>query len=113
MNLRYAAITLLASIIIANGAPAFCERTIYLNVCQELVNSARSYEARASHHARMAKVVQTQIELFAKLPKDVNTSQAIDQLFSQYDENRVLEAKFRDLYKQTSEEAKKCMKSAE
>jgi hypothetical protein len=107
----FTAITLalfLAAVPVAAG-----ERTMFLNLCQELVNSARSYEARASHHQRTAKNLQAQIENMARLPNNQATNQAIDTLFSQYDENRVMEAKFRELYRQSTEEAKKCMKSAD
>lgn len=113
MNLRSAAIFLIILTCVLNSVPVFAERTMYLNVCQELVNSARAYEARATFHARTAKNIQAQIETYSRMPKDSNISQMIDTLFAQDHENRVLETKFRDLYRQTSEEAKKCMKSAE
>ncbi len=90
-----------------------CQPGMVLNVCQELLNNARMYEARASNHNRAAKVIQTQIESMAKLPKNDGTIQAIDNLFAQYDQNRSLESKYRELYKQATEEANRCMKSAE
>jgi hypothetical protein len=113
MNLKRASIILFSLFCVLSSAPAPCERTMYLNLCQEIVNSARSYEARATFHARVAKNVQMQIETMAKLPKDQAQSTAIDNLFTQYDENRVLESKYRELYRQTSDEAKQCMKTAE
>jgi hypothetical protein len=114
MNLKRACIAISFLIIISAGAQtALCENGMYLNLCQELVNSARSYEARASYHGRMAKTIQMQIEGMARLPKSDLTSQQIDTFFSQYDENRVMEAKYRELFRQANEEAKKCMKSAE
>jgi len=86
------------------------ERTMYLNVCQELVTQARAYEIRASQHNNIAKSFQIQIESLAKLPKTQGTISAMDNLFSQYDQNRLLEIKFRELYRQTADEAERCMK---
>jgi|GEM_PF-625816 len=86
------------------------ERTMYLNVCQELVSQARSYEARATQHNNIAKGFQMQIENLAKMPKTQSTVSAMDSFFSQYDQNRLLEIKFRELYRQTSDEAERCMK---
>lgn len=115
MNLRYALVILaiFAVLMVAGVGTGQCERTLYLSVCQELVNSARSYEARAAHHNRVARGLQMQIENMAKLPKNQSTILALDNLFAQYDENRALENKFRELYRQATEESKKCMKSAE
>lgn len=101
------------SLICLSPQPAKCERTNYLALCQELVSNARTYEARASHHNRVAKSYQMQIENMAKQPKNQATISAMDTLFSQYDENRVLESKFMELYKQSAEEAKKCMKAVD
>lgn len=86
------------------------ERTMYLNVCQELVTQARAYEARATQHNSIAKAFQMQIENLAKMPKTQSTVTTMDSLFSQYDQNRLLEIKFRELYRQTSDEAERCMK---
>lgn len=94
-------------------APGQCERTQYLGLCQELVNAARSYEARAAHHNRVAKSLMMQIENVAKLPKNQGTIQVMDSLFNQYEENRALEQKFRQLYREATEESKNCMKSVE
>ncbi len=113
MNLKIASAAGILIALTAYGTPAFSERTQYLNLCQELVNSARSYEARASFHARQAKNIQSQIEAYARLPRDTSTSAAIDIFFSQYDENRVMEAKYRELYRQATEEAKNCMKKVD
>jgi hypothetical protein len=95
---------------VLGAGPAYCESVASLNVCQELVNSARSYEARAAYHNQIAKSLQMQIENVAKLPKNQGTVLAMDQLFAQYDENRSLEQKFRDLYRKAADDAKGCMK---
>ncbi|MBI4963796.1 MAG: hypothetical protein HY913_11020 [Desulfomonile tiedjei] len=97
-------------VLILAAGPAYPDRTLYLNVCQELVNQARSYEARASFHNSVSKGYQMQIENMSKQPKNQGTISAMDSLFSQYDQNRLLEIKFRELYRQTSEEAERCMK---
>jgi hypothetical protein len=112
MNLKTA--LSVVSLCILAASPAFSnDRSSYLNVCQELVSSARTYEARSAHHGRVAKQLQSQIEGLSRGPRNDNTGQIIDNLFAQYDENRQLESKFRDLFRQSSDEAKKCMKSAE
>ena len=115
MSLRatFIAATVLAVLIILATGPAYCERTVYLSVCQELVNQARTHEARAAAHGRIAKSLMSQIESLAKLPKNQGTMSAMDNLFSQYDENRALESKFRQLYRQSSDESDRCMKTAE
>jgi len=115
MNLKSALtiVALLSVLIVFSSSPARCEKTMYLNVCQELVNQARAYEARANYHNQMCKAYMLHIENLAKLAKNSATSQAMDSFFSQYDQNRELESKFRELYRQASEEAKRCMKSAE
>jgi len=53
------------------------------------------------------------IESYAKLPKNSATILAVDNLFSQYDENRALERKYRELYRKIAAEADGCMKDAE
>ncbi len=116
MNLKslFIVLTLFSVLLILPAGPAFSEeRTMYLSVCQELVNQARNYEARAVAHSRIAKGFMNQIENLAKLPKNQGTIQAMDNLFSQYDQNRELERKFRELYRKSSDEAKQCMKSVE
>ncbi|HMK34670.1 MAG TPA: hypothetical protein VK463_06370 [Desulfomonilaceae bacterium] len=112
MNLRSALIIIavLSMLLLVHVGPASCETVASLNVCQELVNSARNYEARATYHNQISKSLQMQIENFSKLPKTQSTALAIDQLFNQYDENRMLEQKFRDLYRQAADQAKSCMK---
>ena len=75
-----------------------------------MVSQARAYDARASQHNNVAKGYQMQIENLAKLPKNQTTVSAMDSLFAQYDQNRLLEIKFRELYRQTSAEAERCMK---
>ncbi len=92
---------------------AFCERSAYLSVCHELVSMARAYEARAEAHNRVAKSYMMQIQNLASFPKNEGTIASMDALFSQYDQNRKLESKFRELYRETAEEAKKCMKSVD
>jgi hypothetical protein len=104
---------LLSVLTLVPAGPGQCERTQYLSVCQELVSSARSYEARAAHHNRVAKSLMMQIENVAKLPKNQGTIQVMDSLFNQYEENRALEQKFRQLYREATEESRKCMNSAE
>ncbi len=84
MNLKRASIVIFSLLCVLSSVPAPCERTMYLNLCQEIVNSARSYEARATFHARVAKNVQMQIETMSRLPKDQAQSTAIDNLFTQY-----------------------------
>lgn len=113
MSLKPLVMSLAIASLILLGATApvsAVERTMYLNVCQELVSQARSYEARASQHNNIAKSFQMQIENLAKMPKTQSTVSAMDSLFSQYDQNRLLEIKFRELYRQTSDEAERCMK---
>jgi len=104
------AVTICSLLLILAAGPAYPDRTLYLTVCQELVNQARAYEARASFHNNVAKAYQMQIENLAKMPKNQVTISQMDSLFSQYDQNRLLEIKFRELYRQGSEEADRCMK---
>lgn len=116
MNLKstFIVLTLLSVLLISFAGPAFSEeRTMYLSVCQELVNQARAYEARAVAHSRIAKGFMNQIENLAKVNKTQGTIQAMENLFSLYDQNRELERKFRELYRKASDEAKQCMKSVE
>jgi hypothetical protein len=108
------AASILAVTALTVGGPASAEqRTAYLNVCQELVNQARAYEARANQHNQLAKGYQMHIENMAKQTKTPATMSAMDSFFAQYDENRALEKKFRELFREASEGAKNCMKSAE
>ncbi len=94
--------------------PAYGEsRTAYLVTCQQLVNTARGYEAQATAHGQIAKNLQIQIEGLSKMPKTSAQALGIDTLFSQYDENRALEQKYRELYREVSAQAKDCMKAAE
>ncbi len=95
------------------SGPAFAERTMFLNLCQELVNQARAYESRANYHKNSAKIIMMQIESQSRMSQNQATMQMIDTLFSQYDEHRALERKCRDLYRRIAEEADKCMQSAE
>jgi hypothetical protein len=112
MNLK-SGLLIIALCLLAVSPAIPNDRGSYLNVCQELVSSARTYEARSAHHSRVAKQLQSQIENLSRMPRNDSTGQVIDNLFAQYDENRQLESKFRDLFRQSSDEAKKCMKSAE
>jgi hypothetical protein len=114
MSLRTACVIALSLslLILAGTGPAYCQTTAVLSVCQELVSSARAYEARSTAHNRIAKSLMAQIESLAKLPKSDGTIAAMDSLFSQYDENRALENKFRTLYRQSTDESERCMKSA-
>ena len=104
---------LLSFFIVTATGPAYCQATAVLNVCQELVNAARSYEARSSAHGRIAKALSVQIQSLSRQSKSEATMAAIENLFTQYDENRTLENKFRTLYRQASEESERCMKSAQ
>jgi len=115
MNLKaaFSVFSLVAMLTILTATTADCDRTMYLGVCQELVSGARSYEARATFHNNVAKAFQIQIESLSKLPKNQGTISAMDSLFSQYDQNRMLEGKFRSLFRQASDDADRCMKSAE
>jgi hypothetical protein len=113
MNLKFALIVLavFSLLLFSATGPVHCERTMSLTVCQELVNSARGYEARSAYHNRVAKTLMSQIQTMAKQPNTSATVSAMDTLFSQYDENRVMERKYMDLYRQVSDEANNCMKS--
>ena len=115
MNRKFALvfIALFSLTLIFTGPPAFSENTMLLGLCQELVNQARSYEARATGHSRTAKNIMVQIENTAQWPKNQGTSDALDNLFSQYDQHRAMELKYRDLYQRAADEAKKCMKSVQ
>ncbi len=77
------------------------------------MNSARSYEARASAHGRIAKALSAQIQTMSRQSRSEGTMAVIENLFTQYDENRALESKFRTLYRQATEESERCMKSAQ
>lgn len=107
------ALTVFSLLIIFAAGPAVASRTVYLGLCQELVNQARAYEARANYHNQIAKSLTVIIETQAKLPKTNGTSQVMDSLFNQYDEHRELERKFRELFRKASSEADQCMKNAE
>ncbi|MDQ7783634.1 MAG: hypothetical protein RDU20_12190 [Desulfomonilaceae bacterium] len=113
MNFRssFIVFTLLTLTLLCAANPGYCERTWYLSVCQELVSSARAYQARAESHNQIARSYMLQIENMAQLPKNQGTITAMDNLFAQYDQNRKMEGKFRELYRQATEEAKQCMKS--
>jgi len=115
MNLKFALVVLaiVFSLLFSATGPVHCERTLSLTVCQELVNSARGYEARSAYHNRVAKALMMQIQTMAKQPSNPGTVSAIDSLFGQYDENRVMEKKFIELYRQVSDEANNCMKSVQ
>lgn len=115
MNLKAAARLLIFLIMVTTlgTSPAIGGRQQFLGVCQELMNQARNYEARAVYHSQLCKALMQQIENIAKQPKNQAQMAAMDQYFAQYDENRVLESKFRELYRQSTEDAKQCMKSVE
>jgi hypothetical protein len=115
MSLRtvFVITALLSFFLVAGTGPAYCQGGAVLNVCQELVNSARSYEARATAHGRIAKALSAQIQSMSRQAKSEGTMAAIESLFQQYDDNRALENKFRTLYRQATEESERCMKSAQ
>jgi len=115
MNAKAPAIilALVALMVISAIGPAYGDRSTYLVVCQELVNRARAYEARANQANQVAKALMAQIENLAKYPKNQSTVNGMDSLFSQYDENRAMEQKFRELYRQAQDEAKQCMQQVQ
>jgi hypothetical protein len=116
MNRKAALIflALVSLLLILITGPAYCEpRTAYLVACQQLVSTARGYEAQASAHGQIAKNLQMQIENVSKFPKSQGQALGIDTLFSQYDQNRALEQKYRELYREAADQAKSCMKAAE
>ncbi|HTY23225.1 MAG TPA: hypothetical protein VMC85_08850 [Desulfomonilaceae bacterium] len=104
---------LLSLILVSAIGPAYADRTVYLSVCQELVNRARTYEARANYANQVAKSLMNQIGELSKYPKNQAVSSGLDNLFAQYDENRAMEQKFRELYRQAQDEAKQCMQSVQ
>ncbi len=106
-------LSLVGLLLIAAIGPAYGDRTAYLVVCQELVNRARAYEARANQANQIAKGLMSQIENLAKFPKNQSTVSGMDALFAQYDENRAMEQKFRELYRQAQDEAKQCMQQVQ
>ncbi|MBI5248375.1 MAG: hypothetical protein HY912_02675 [Desulfomonile tiedjei] len=115
MNLKAAATLVILLILMTTlgAGPASSGRTNVLVVCQELLGQARTYEARATYHGQVCKALMQQIENMAKQPKTPGTSAAIDQYFAQYDENRSLENKFRELFRQATEDSRQCMKTVE
>lgn len=98
---------------LALPSAGFCDRSQYLSVCQELVSSARGYEARANYHGQVSKNLMMSIENYSKLPKNQGTQQALDSLFTQYEENRAMEGKLRSLFREATREADRCMRNAE
>lgn len=113
---RKSAYTLAAIFILSlfpGAGPVSSENAMLLGLCQELVNRARVYEARAAGHSRTSKALMQQIENAARLPKNQNTIAAVDNLFGLYDQHRSMELKYMELYRKAAEEAKKCMKSVE
>jgi hypothetical protein len=115
MNAKAPAIilALVALMVISAIGPAYGDRSQYLVVCQELVNRARAYEARANQANYVAKALMSQIENLAKYPKNQATVNGMDSLFAQYDEHRAMEQKFRELYRQAQDEAKQCMQQVQ
>ncbi len=106
-------LVLLSIALLYTAGTAFGGQTMVLGVCQELVNMARGYEARAAQHAAIAKSLMVQIENSASRTRSTSTSGTVDNLFEQYDQHRQMEKKLRELYRRVSEEAEKCMKAAE
>jgi hypothetical protein len=113
MSLRFIALLLfvLTLLTIPCTNNVYSDNSMALNVCQELVNNARGYESRATWHNRVAQGLMQQIDNMAKQPKNPGTIQAMDNLFQQYDQNRQMENKMRQLFRQFSEQAEQCMKS--
>jgi hypothetical protein len=89
----------------------YSDSAMALNVCQELVNTARSYQSRATWHTSVAQGLQQQIQTVAKQPQTAGTMQIMDNLFQQYDQNRQLATQMNQLYRQYSDQAQQCMKS--
>ena len=102
-----------ALLILAAGTSRAAEKTLQLNLCQELVNQARNYESRAASHASVAKTIRQQIEVHSAQAKTPGMMTIIDSLFAQYDEHRSMENQCRELARKNSEDARKCMKEAE
>jgi hypothetical protein len=112
MNLKFVLVifSVVSVTLILTAGSARCQSVSSLNICQELVSSARSYQARADYHSQVAKNLQMQIQNVAKLPKNQGTEMMMDNLFTQYDENRALEKKFQNLSRKASDDARGCMK---
>ena len=106
-------LSIAALLIIPAGTSWAAEKTLHLNLCQELVNQARSYETRAASHSSVAKTIRQQIEVHSAQAKTPGMMAVIDNLFAQYHEHRAMENECRDLARKTSEDARKCMKEAE
>ncbi|MGC8657833.1 MAG: hypothetical protein ACP5U1_02060 [Desulfomonilaceae bacterium] len=113
MSLRFIALLLFAFILMAfpNTSTVYSDSSMALNVCQELINNARSYESRATWHTQVAQGLKQQIENMSKQPQTAGVLQTIDTLFQQYDQNRQLASQMTQLYKQYSDQAQQCMKS--
>lgn len=113
MHLGKAAIfiTTLAALILCTSGPAVSDRSMSLNLCQELVNYARSFEARANSHNHAAENIMRQIEHMSRQPKSEASRQAIENYFAQYDAHRTMAKKLEELFRKVTEEANDCMES--
>ena len=104
--------TLVAALALCVAVPANSGRSQFLGLCQELINQARSYENRATHHANQARNLTMRIEQMGSREKNAQTAAEVDRLFEQYDEHRAMERKLRELFRKLSQEADKCMKDS-
>ncbi|MCL5123267.1 MAG: hypothetical protein M1511_01980 [Deltaproteobacteria bacterium] len=113
MSLRFIASLLFAFILLAlpTTSTVYSDSSMALNVCQELINHARSYESRATWHTQVAQGLMQQIQSMSKQPQTPGVLQTIDNLFQQYDQNRQLASQMTQLYRQYSDQAQQCMKS--
>lgn len=103
---------LTAALSLSMVVPAESGRGRFLSLCQELVNQARSYESRATHHANEARNLMVRIEQMGSREKSAQTAADLDRLFKDYDEHRAMEKKLRELFRSLSQEADKCMKDS-
>ncbi len=113
MSLKFIASLLFALMLLAlpTTNTVYSDSTMALNVCQELVNTARSYQSRATWHTSVAQGLQQQIQTMAKQPQTPGTTQIMDNLFQQYDQNRQMATQMTQLYHQYSDQAQQCMKT--
>jgi len=113
MSLRFIASLLFAFLLLALPVTnsVYSDSSMALNVCQELVNTARSYQSRATWHTSVAQGLMQQIQNMAKQPQNPGTVQAMDNLFQQYDQNRQMATQMTQLFRQYSDQAQQCMKS--
>ncbi len=108
----FVVVAFISILLVTGPGTALSDSGVALNVCQELLNSAKNYETKANWHNQVCTNLMQQIQNMSQLPKNNGTMQALDNLFKQYDQNRELENKYRQLSRQASDEAQRCMKTA-